>query len=131
MKKIILDTNAYTKYLWGDKDVLDVMVKAEVTFMSVFVLGELHAGFRGGEKEKENKSLLLHFLEKPTVVVLDATEETSEVFGEIKDSLKRTGNPIPINDVWIAAHVIESGSVFISYDNHFKNIPGLRIWDKI
>lgn len=131
MKKIILDTNAYTKYLLGDKKVLDVMAKAEVTFMSVFVLGELYAGFSGGKKEKENKAMLKHFLQKPTVDVLDATEETSEVFGEIKDSLKRAGTPIPINDVWIAAHVKETGAVLISYDNHFKSVPGLRLWDSV
>jgi len=129
MKKILLDTNTYTRYLAGDEKVLDVIAKAEIVFMSVFVLGELYAGFKGGKKEKQNKQLLTSFLQKPTVNILDATIETSEIFGEVKQLLKEAGTPLPINDVWIASHGIETGSVIISYDSHFKNVPGLRLWD--
>ena len=50
MKKIILDTNAYTRLLTGEEDVLDVIGTAETVYMSIFVLGELHAGFAGGTK---------------------------------------------------------------------------------
>lgn len=41
MKKVILDTNAYTKLLAGEGDVLDAISVAETVYMSVFVLGEL------------------------------------------------------------------------------------------
>ncbi len=36
--------------------------------------------------------------------------------------------PIPINDVWIASHGLESGATVITYDGHFKHVSGLRIW---
>ena len=68
---------------------------------------------------------------KSTVSVLDASKETAEIFGLIKDSLKRTGHPIPVNDVWIGAHALETGSVLLTYDRHFAVIPGLRLWDKL
>ena len=45
MKAIILDTNAYTRLLAGDENVLDIVASAETVYMSIFVLGELHAGF--------------------------------------------------------------------------------------
>ena len=131
MKKVLLDTNAYASFLYGDDAVLDILAKAQVVFMSVFVLGELYAGFRGGEKKRQNKLWLERFLQKPSVTILDATRETSEIFGHIKYSLKEAGTPMPINDVWIASHVFETGSLLISYDSHFLNIPGLRIWDEI
>jgi tRNA(fMet)-specific endonuclease VapC len=108
---------------------LDVISVAETVYMSIFVLGELHAGFRGGKKEKENKDILQKFLFKHTVKILHATAETAEVFGTIKFNLKKAGNPLPINDVWIAAHGIETGSVLITYDEHFKKVAGLRLWD--
>ena len=38
---------------------------------------------------------------------------------------------IPVNDIWIAAQTIETGSQLITFDGHFKNISGLRIWDEI
>jgi len=128
MKKILLDTNAYTRYLAGDEKVLNVIAAAEIVYMSVFVLGELFAGFKGGNKEKQNKQILKSFLEKPTVSILEATEETSEIFGGIKDALRRAGSPLPINDVWIAAHGIEIDAVIITYDGHFKKVSGARIW---
>ena len=131
MKKIILDTNAYTRLLAGDEDVLDIVASTEITFMSIFVLGELFAGFIGGSKERENRDVLNRFLLKPSVKILNATSETAEVFGSIKNSLKMAGTPLPINDVWVAAHGVETGSVIITYDTHFKQVSGLRLWDQL
>ena len=131
MKKIILDTNAYTRLLAGDENVLDVVASTETVFMSIFVLGELHAGFLGGNKEQENRDVLKRFLLKPSVKILNATLETAEVFGSIKNSLTLAGTPLPFNDVWIAAHGVETGSIIITYDTHFKRVPGLRLWDRL
>ena len=129
MKKIIIDTNAYTRFLTGDEDVLDVIAAAETTYLSIFVLGELYAGFAGGTKESKNKDALRQFLLKPTVKILNATSETAEVFGFVKSNLRMAGTPVPINDVWIAAHGIETGSTIITYDTYFKKIAGVRLWD--
>jgi len=131
MKKIILDSNAYTRLLAGDEKVLDVVASTETVFMSIFVLGELHAGFLGGSKERENRDVLKRFLLKPSVKILNATLETAEVFGSIKNTLRRAGTPLPINDVWIAAHGVETGSTIGTYDTHFKQVPGLRLWDQL
>ena len=131
MKKIILDSNAYTRLLAGDENVLNVVASTETVFMSIFVLGELHAGFLGGSKERENRDVLKRFLLKPSVKILNATLETAEVFGSIKNSLRRAGTPLPINDVWIAAHGVETGSTIVTYDTHFKQVPGLRLWDQL
>jgi len=131
VKKIIIDTNAYTRFLTGDEDVLDVIAAAETTYLSIFVLGGLCAGFAGGTKESKNKDVLRQFLLKPTVKILNATSETAEVFGFVKSNLRMAGTPVPINDVWIAAHGIETGSTIITYDTHFKKIAGVRLWDII
>ena len=129
MKRIILDTNAYSGLLVGDEHVLDVTASADVVFMSVFVLGELHAGFQGGAKKKENLNILNRFLAKPSVKILHTSDETAEVFGVLKSILKQAGTPIPINDIWIAAHAIETGSIIVTFDRHFSNIKGVRLWD--
>jgi len=131
MRKILLDTNAYVGYLRGDEKVLDYLGQAENVYMSVFVMGELYAGFRADDKEKENKQILERFLMKSTVSVLEASQETAEIFGLIKDSLRKVGQPIPVNDVWIGAHSLETGSVLLTYDHHFTSIPGLRLWDEL
>lgn len=131
MKSIILDTNAYARLLRGGEDVLDMVASAEVIFMSIFVLGELYAGFAGGAKSRENRDILKRFLIKPTVKILNATSETADIFGLLKNTLKQAGTPVPINDVWIAAHGMETGSIIVTYDQHFLKIAGIRIWDRI
>ena len=128
MKKILLDTNAYSAFLKGDEDVYRALSSAVEVFLSVIVMGELLSGFKGGSREAHNRSLLERFLSKPTVQILEATRETSEIFGMLSDTLKRQGTPIPTNDVWIAAHAMESASVLVTFDKHFQKVPGLRLW---
>ncbi len=128
MKKVLLDTNAYTALRLGDEAVLDVLGRAETVFMSAIVLGELHAGFKGGSREAANRGELEEFNRRPTVRILHVTQETAEIFGTVKHRLKAAGSPIPINDVWIAAQATETGSFLVTYDEHFTTVPGLLLW---
>ena len=77
MRAVLLDTNAYVRFLAGDEKVLTCLAQAGRVCMSVFVLGELAAGFRAGSKEKQNRHILDQLLAKPGVVVLEATRETA------------------------------------------------------
>lgn len=129
MNKIVLDTNCYTAYLAGDPKILRALTEAKITYMSIFVLGELYAGFKGGTREKENLSMLGQFLDKPSVVTVNASIETAALFGMVKDMLKQSGCSIPINDVWIAAHAFECGATLVTRDQHFSKISGLRLWE--
>jgi tRNA(fMet)-specific endonuclease VapC len=131
MRAVLLDTNAYAKYLRGDPRVLEALAGAGLVYMSVIVLGELYAGFRQGSMERENRQTLETFLGKPVVRVLEATRETADYFGLIKSSLKKAGQPLPANDIWIAAHALETGSILVTYDVHFKVVPGLRAWPEL
>jgi tRNA(fMet)-specific endonuclease VapC len=128
MKRVLLDTNAYTALLRGNEDVLGAIGEAETVYASVVVIGELLAGFRGGSRPQENNQLLQQFLERPTVTTLDITGETAEFFAEVKHRLRQAGTPLPINDVWLAAQAMEAGAVLISHDRHFRAVAGLRVW---
>ena len=130
MSRILLDTNAYSHLLRGEQDVLLALSEAYTVYLSIFVVGELYTGFKGGSKEIKNKEYLKRFMDKPSVEILQGTVETAEIFSEIKHQLKKIGKPIPLNDVWIAAHARQTGALLVTYDHHFSVIPGLRIWDK-
>jgi len=129
MRKVLIDTSAYSRLLRGSEEVLNALGGADIVHMSVFVLAELYAGFKGGSKEARNKDLLDRFLRRPTVRTVPATRETAEVFAGIKHALRKAGTPLPINDVWVAAHAVETGSVLVTFDAHFKQIGGLRLWN--
>ncbi len=114
----------FSDSLLGEDAVLNYLSQAEIVHMSTIVMGELFAGFRGGNKYETNVNYLKQFLAKPTVMETSLSRETAEIFGEIKDNLKQSGTPLPINDIWIASQVMEQGAVLITYDRHFKKIPG-------
>ena len=129
MKKILLDTNAFSAFLVGDEKVLSHIIEADVVYMSIFVIAELLTGFKGGSKETKNSELLNNFLSKSSVTTITATLDTSIIFAEIKNSLKKSGHPLPVNDIWIAAHTKETDSLLITYDNHFRFISGINLWN--
>lgn len=128
MKRILLDTNAYTNFFKDYPKLEELVQNTHKIFISPIVLGELFEGFKGGNKEKHNRSDLEDFLAENGVEVLNVGKETSEIYSEIKMSLKKKGKPIPVNDVWIAAQAMENGAVLVTYDKHFEEIPGLRVW---
>ena len=128
MKWILLDTNAYSAYRRGNSEVLEALGRAERVFMSVFVLGELLYGFRGGNRYVQNRRELSAFLDKPSVFVATATDDTSEQFAVTKEALRQAGTPLPMNDVWIASHCLQLGATMVTLDGHFGNVPGLRVW---
>ena len=131
MRNITLDTNAYSAFLRGDSSVYGAILQADLVQLPVFVLGELYYGFKGGKKAKLNKTNLSQFLKKGSAELINTSQETATIFADIKHRLKKRGKSIPLNDVWIAALAIETGSVLITYDHHFKIVEGLRIWDEI
>ena len=73
MNRILLDTNAYARFLAGDEGVLSVLGDAGTVYMSAIVIGELCAGFRGGSRRVENQAELSRFMQKRTVRELDVT----------------------------------------------------------
>lgn len=128
LKRVLLDTNAYSRLAFGDEHVLEALSEAETVYLSIFVLGELFAGFKGGQRERKNREQLKSFMEGPSVKLLFATDATAEIFAGVKDSLKRRGKPLPINDVWIAAHTLEAAASLITFDAHFDHVEGLQRW---
>lgn len=131
MTRIILDTNAYILYSKKNKKVIGELLKSDEICISVISCGELTAGFLKGTMFEYNNSKLDSFLRNQKVKLLDITKSTSEVYGKIYYRLLKVGKMIPVNDVWIAACAIETNSTLITYDRHFLNISGLKLWDGI
>ncbi len=123
--KVLLDTNAYTALLRGHAGVADRVRRADQVLLSTVVAGELLFGFRHGSRYEANRRELEEFLDSPYVSRLDVTWVTAERFGRITAALRRKGRPLPTNDIWIAAHALESGADLLSFDRHFEQVDGL------
>lgn len=123
--KVLLDTNAYSALRRGNGHVAEQVRSSQEVLLSIVVVGELLFGFRNGSLYEENARALKSFLEDPHVHLLPVTWDTADQFGRISAGLRKKGRPIPTNDIWIAAHAMESGADLISADPHFGHIEGL------
>jgi len=124
--KVVLDTSAYSHFRAGNATVLEWIAGAACIFIPVTVLGELEVGFSLGRRGAENRYALKEFLSEPFVDVLDTTSEVSDKYAQVFVALRRSGTPIPINDVWIAAATLTANADLLTFDSDFENIDGLR-----
>lgn len=92
MNTVLPDTKAYSRYCRGDEFVLEVLARSERVNMSIFVVGELIAGFKAGNRNAKNMAILEDFLSIPTVEFLGAGWKTPEIFGDLKSHLKKGGH---------------------------------------
>jgi tRNA(fMet)-specific endonuclease VapC len=121
--RLALDTNRYTDLGRGDPAVVALVERAEEVLLPFIVLAELRAGFSVGTRGAENERVLRRFLMKRGVTVLFADEQTIEQYVSLFRQLRRQGTPIPTNDVWIAALVLQHGLVLCARDRHFDHLP--------
>ncbi len=122
MTAFCLDTSAYTQFKRGTQSAIDAIVLARRIAVPVVVLGELRAGFAAGGRLEKNERELKAFLANPVVEVLDVDEAGATIYAEIVNQLRRTGEPLPTNDIWIAALAAREGLPVLTYDVHFQVI---------
>lgn len=123
----LLDTSAYVWLKRGHDGVEESIRSAERVHVSIVVLGELMSGIHDGAQFERNVAEFNEFLAHPAVALEHLTTTTADRFGRIATELKRTGQPIPTNDVWIAAHAMELGAEVVTFDRHFQRVPGLVV----
>lgn len=125
--KVLLDANAYSFMREGHPAVTRKVASASEIIFSTVVAGELLHGFYKGSRLDANRRRLDDFLEQPGVTVLPVTMVTADRFGRIMTALSAKGRPIPVNDIWIAAHVFEAGAELVTFDRHFLEVDGLFV----
>jgi tRNA(fMet)-specific endonuclease VapC len=123
--RVALDTNRLTDLFQGDAELADRLGECDEVWLPLVVLAEIKAGFYGGSQQHRNQVLLQSFLAQPTVGVLLPERETAEHYARLFVQLKRAGTPIPDNDLWIAALVLEHDLQLITRDQHFERVPQL------
>ena len=125
MRRVLIDTNIYSLAMKGESDVIKILRKIDRIGFSSVSVGELYSGFKGGNRETENREELNFFLDSPRVVVHTVDVETADFYASILNNLREAGTPIPTNDIWIAAITFQHGYKIFTKDKHFNMIPGL------
>jgi tRNA(fMet)-specific endonuclease VapC len=120
--KLALDTNRYTDLCRGDRSVIETVERADEVWLPFIVVGELRAGFAVGNQGTRNEAVLRRFLIKPGVGILYADEQTTHHYASVYRQLRKQGTPIPTNDLWIAALVLQHSLVLCARDAHFDTL---------
>ena len=121
--RLALDGNRYGDFVRGAPDVIEALGHAEEVCIPFIVAAELRAGFRGGSRGAENESRFTQFLQKDRVTLLLPDADTTHHYATLYVDLRRAGTPIPTNDMWIAALVLQHDLVLFSRDRHFDRVP--------
>jgi len=121
---LILDTNALSAAADLEPAALEVIARAERLAVPVIVLGEYRLGIAQSRRRMDYEKWLREWM--GTVAVLDLDEETTYHYAAIGLELKRSGKPIPANDLWIAALCRQHSLPLISRDRHFDVVRGLE-----
>lgn len=120
---VALDANRYTDFCRGLEDVVETLEAATTVVVPFVVLGELRAGFAVGTRGTQNERVLRRFLAKPGVETLFADDQTTYHYASVYRQLRAQGTPIPTNDMWIAALVLQHGLALCARDRHFDHLP--------
>jgi tRNA(fMet)-specific endonuclease VapC len=89
--------------------------RSQEVVLSAVVIGELRLA----------RNLLDDFLANPHVTLATVSRTTADRYSRIATALRAKGRPIPTNDIWIAAHAMETGADLVSADEHFQHVEGI------
>ncbi len=124
--RVALDTNRYTDLARGVSEVLAIVESADSVALPFVVVAELRAGFALGRAGAVNERGLNRFLLEPDVSVLFADDQTTRLYASVFRQLRSQGTPIPTNDIWIAALVLQHGLALCDRDRHFDRLAQLN-----
>jgi tRNA(fMet)-specific endonuclease VapC len=126
------------KYLLDTNMVIYVMKRRPIEVLSQFndnagrmalsaiTFSELYHGAEKSAKVAQNLEVVEEFAS--LVQVLAYSTKASQHYGAIRSQLEKSGQPIGVNDVHIAAHARSEGLVVVTNNtSEFSRIPGLMV----
>lgn len=122
---IVADTNIFIDLMKGSEAIAKKLESFDEVYLSPVVLVELYFGaYRSANPEKHLRKIAIA-IEESKLLTIDAT--TAEIFVTIKLALFAKGNPIPENDIWIAATSLQHQLPLYTNDKHFAEVEGIQL----
>ena len=121
----LLDTNIVIAHFRNDPIATAHLESATALYLPWVALGELYYGALRAQRHEAQIALIRDFLQIATLLLPD--QGTTEQYGHVKASLAAAGQPIPENDIWIAALAQQYDLPLATRDAHFSQIPQLNI----
>jgi len=120
---VALDTSAAIAVLAGQASSL-LSQSVQEFALPVPVIGELRYGALNSRRSAENLAEVERLVSRCRI--LDITAATADVYARLRLGLKDKGQPIPENDLWIAAVCVEHQVPLVTLDAHFDAVEELK-----
>ena len=124
-KGILLDSSVVIAHLRERFDVFSFLQPGEKLYLPLVALGELYKGAEKSTRVEQNRMLADKFLRR--VELLCPGIATARIYARTAAALESIGQPLPENDIWIAAVALESDMPLATRDAHFRRVAGLTI----
>lgn len=121
---MILDTNALSAIADNESEAVRIFSQAATIELPVIVLGEYRFGIAQSRRANEYENWLDQLI--AATRILPVVQDTSRYYAQIRAELKKAGQPIPSNDLWIAALCREYQLPLMSQDRHFDTVRNLK-----
>jgi len=120
---VILDTNALSAFADGVAAVVQHIATADELHVPVIVLGEYRFGVATSRRRREYEAWLARG--RAFWNVLPIVEETATHYASLRQQLRKAGESLPANDIWIAALARQHDLPVLTRDTHFDAVSGL------
>ena len=122
---MILDTNAVSAVLAGRDEALHrILDGADQHHLPLHVIAEYQYGLLRLPRPQRLQALFRRL--EADSIILFPDRATADLYALIRQELREKGQPIPENDVWIAALARQFDLEVVSQDTHFDSVPNLR-----
>lgn len=121
---MIIDTNALSAWLDGDRALERHLEAAQRISLSPIALGEFRFGILGSRHRARYEERLR--LVEQDFPPLPITGATAAHYASLRRELAARGRPIPWHDLWIAAQARQHRLPILSRDAHFDALPDLQ-----
>lgn len=126
--KLVLDTCIVSYLMKGSREAEAYAphVEGKLLAISFITVGEFYYGAEKAAWGEKRRSQLETTLRNYVVIPYD--HEIARCYGRLVAERSRVGNPIALNDAWIAACAVRHGVPLVTHnEKHFREISGLDL----
>lgn len=129
MKRYLIDTNTWIYAMNGRhpdvRKTLESLPMSSV-LLSTIVLGELAFGWENSQRPNATRKEVETFLAPFQRLGID--DATAREYGNQRQALQAKGQPIGMNDFWIAAQALAHKLILVTRNTReFERVPGLKL----
>jgi predicted nucleic acid-binding protein len=123
--RVIVDTSVWVDFLRGSRAGHTAEAEQLIRSGRAATCGVVRAELLAGVRSQQERLLVEEGL--GGLDYFEMTERTWTATGELSAFLRTKGRTVPITDCIVAALAIENGCTVLTADNHFRQIPDLRL----